>query len=184
MCVLEVLAGAALVTTIAGTVMNVKGQEKSSESKQDYYNQLADTADINAVETRQNAAINRSLLTGQTSRQSAQNESQGQELLGSQRAAVAASGIGGGSVTAENLAIDTTDKVAMNEMYIRFQGDLAKEQISRDEEATVRNLNRQAAAYRSGSAAEAEALPYNQAATILSGASQVADSWMRYKLAK
>jgi hypothetical protein len=180
MCHPLVFAAASLALTAYGTYKSIEGQNKSGEATQADYNYLADTTEKQIGITQQTGEVTRKGITDQAGRTSAQNESDSAAVLGSQKTASAASGIGGGSVTSENLAMDTVTKTHMNEMFIRNQADIAKWQNQNQENMEVYNLQEKAKAYRRGIDASKMATEYGTTGTLISGAGQMANTWYNY----
>lgn len=174
--ILPLIAG---IVTLFGGIISAIGQNQKAQSNKRYNDFMASTADEQATEVRETSAIARRMITAGASRSSQKAAVTSKMALGAQRAAAAASGLGGGSVTAENLAIDEANKSVLDDIYIRFQADQQKAINERDELAQERGYARQAQAYRMAGDAAVAGGGWNTAGTMLGAASQAADIWYR-----
>jgi len=143
-----------------GTGMQIGGAQASYQANidagiaaNDYYQYLADTADINAglveetgkrqMKYIKDAAIRQSKYIAEAAEinvdQAVDAAARDTRILGravsqvegQQKTTLAAAGIGGGSVTGEDIAMDTFNKAKLDEMTIRFNADLKSWDILR-----------------------------------------------------
>ena len=139
---------------IAGASQAYQGNVAAGAATNDYYTYLADQADIQAGMIEETGARQIQYIKDATARNSKYikdaaeiNVTQIQDagardtaslvkavksLEGSQRTSMAASGIGGGSVTAEDIAADTFSKAKKDELAIRLNADLGSWNILRN----------------------------------------------------
>lgn len=175
MCV----AAVGVVIAAAGLAINIFSQRQAGRANKNYYNYLATTAEDQIGDVVATGKRTRGYITRQAAVKSAAADKKSQQLLGTQRAAAAASGVGGGSVTTSQLAMDEVSKSILDDTYIRYQADVTKYEQTKEERAEVKSLRRQAKAYRLGGQAALQSADLSSAATLLSGASQVASMWYR-----
>lgn len=139
---------------IYGASQAYQGNIAAGAATNDYYTYLADQADIQAGMIEETGARQIQYIKDAASRNSKYikdaaeiNVTQVQDagardsdalgkavrsLEGTQRASMAASGIGGGSVTAEDITSDTFSKAKKDEMAIRLNADLSSWNILRN----------------------------------------------------
>lgn len=170
----------AIGTQVAGGFMQYQGARAQGKAEKAYYNFLARQAEGDAEEV---------LATGErevTNIQDAAGRTQGvltnsvKELEGRQAVVQAANGVGGGSVTTEDIARDTLNKQKMDEMVIKFNADAKsyETRIGASEEAGA--LREGAIMNRAGGMNAARAGRRNADASLLGTATQVASSWDRW----
>lgn len=167
------------VLAVGGTALSIYGQNKSKEASVQYNNYLADLSEKQAGAVAQTGRLQRRMITEGASRAAQKAAVASFSLQGAQRAAAAGAGLGGGSVTSENLATDEATKASLDDLYVRLQADTQKFLNKRDEDAQIENLYNQATGYRMGASNANIAGNINMASSLLSGAGQVANIWYR-----
>jgi len=138
----------------AGTVSAV-GQAQEGAAQSRMYSDAAINTDYQADAVRKTAAQN-VMLTKQNMEQNVQatqldasmqdkNLKEGvTKILGAQKAASAASGVGGGSVTQADIEQDTMDKAKMDEIAIRYNADAQSANIINAANQQAWNINNDA----------------------------------------
>lgn len=168
--------GAALPVAIglqvAGTALSAEAGKANAAATEGYYRFLAGQSDKNAELTE---------LAGQRQARGIQDAAAGtygqhlrakKQFLGAQRAAGAAAGVSG--ATAEDLARDTEDKAALDEMAIRFNADSSSDEVLRQAGLTAFNQRSEADGYRMSADEAKRAGKINYLTTLIGGASSVA----------
>jgi hypothetical protein len=98
---------------IAGGVAGAENARQEAQSNKDYFDYLA------ANEEKKSGYVQEA-----AGRQTKQLRANVSALEGTQAVNQAASGVGGGSVTSENIAMDTFRKEKLDEMAIRYNADM------------------------------------------------------------
>lgn len=183
------------IISVVGTAVGMIGQNQSRQEQigqnnaaKEYNNRLAENYDKQAAEVMATSEIQRKMITEGASRVSQAEMVKSRGVLASQRAAAAGSGLGGGSVTVENLAIDEANKSVLDDMYIRFKSEQDKWINERQARSAAGSLRDQASAarqsaivYQGNNSAINSAAGWNSAASLLGGVTQAADIWYRTK---
>jgi hypothetical protein len=172
-------AALAMTTIVAGTAQSYQANKAQGEAQQNYYNYLAAQNEETAKETFKATGKQVSLIQDEAARTGANLTRQVKVLEGSQRAAEGASGTAG-SVTAEDIARDTENKANLDRAAIRASADMQTESAVDAGTAQAVALRRQADSYRLAGANARFSGNLNAQASILSGATAVADQWYRY----
>lgn len=170
------LATAAIIGTVAAGGFSMYGQMQAGRATQrrnEYEAQLAErqselvrrTAEQNKTIEQNKAATESKLLAGQTA-----------ELMGKQKATIAANKIGGGSVTAADIAADTIQKSEMDQMAIRYGADLASWSIEEEAKGNEWMLKNRARQYRQAGKNAVTAGDIGAISTLLNTATSVADA--------
>jgi hypothetical protein len=170
-----------LVLTAASIAVNYYGQEEKKKSDQKYYDYQAKESERQADQTLANADLQASLGMDTAAEQSAALESGIKKTQGAQTAAIAASGYDLGSKTAEDLALDSFTKAQKDKYMLQTGAQWQDWSTKEAAKQTATGLRKQAQGYRMGGAAAQSAAGWNQAGTILGGASQMENQWYRYK---
>ena len=139
------------VSAVAGGV-SAYGSYQEGQEKSKMYRDAAGNTDIQAEMARQTAAQNVML----TQRQMAQNIHSVQmdasfqdrnlkeavaKIRGTQTATAAAMGVGGGSVTSADIAMDTLNKEKMDEIAIRYNADSTSTKITNEGNNQIWGIN-------------------------------------------
>jgi hypothetical protein len=154
----SVMMGASTGLSIFGGLQAALQQRKAAEAQKKYYYFQADQSDKEAQ-----LAIEAGMREADTIRRSAKG------VTASQRAAMAASGVGAGSVTAEDVARDTFNRSEMDALVVRYNADL---------QGWSKRL--QARSYRMAGDNALTAGNINADTTLLTTATGVADSWAKF----
>lgn len=173
-------AGIAMVAAaIAGAATGALGKEQQGQDQAQYYNNLAETADKQQGLIDQETAAQNTATQTAASVQATRQANQAKEISGAQKAAMAANGTAGGSVSSEQVGEDTITKADMDAALIQYNAN-AKVTAANNQAAVEKwNLQTQSAGYRQG--AENSIVAGNTAAvsSLLGGVGNVADTWGR-----
>lgn len=163
---------ALIATTIASTGMSMISGYQQSQAQSDYYDYQSQVAADNAELAQQYA--DNALATGDAAEQETRRATAA--LMGQQRAGYGASGVLVDSGSAANVTADTA-----------MLGELDAQTVKNDAQWTaygylVQGVNYEnSSALYASSAANAETAGYTSMATsLLSGASSVAGTWLKY----
>lgn len=96
------------------------------------------------------------------------------QLEGAQKVAAAANGIGGGSVTSADIAVDTYDKFQMDKLAIQYNADMKSWQIQNEAKSNIWGLSEQQKQLRAAGKNAKKAGYMNAASTLLNSASSFA----------
>lgn len=164
-----------------GAGLNAYGAIQAGKSQADYYSFLASqnnkqaidvekagTADITGVQTQAE------LTTAQKARDEARVE-------GSQRAAAAANGVGGGSVTSQDIAKDTVNTATRDADAIRYNADIKSFEIGQNTKLQAGALRDQASQFGQAGINATKAGGLNAVSSLLNGATSVASNWYQWK---
>ena len=194
--------GVLMAVGAVGGGMAAYGQHEEGKAKSKMYRDAAGNTDIEAAMAQQTAAQNVML----TQRQMAQTIHATQmdasfqdknlkeaiaKVRGTQTATAAAMGVGGGSVTSADIAMDTLNKEKMDEIAIRYNADSETAKITNEGNSQIwginNDLNNQTWAlgvqknqYLSAAKNAKTAGNIKAAATILSTIAQVGSMGMDY----
>lgn len=135
-----------------------KGQKEIAKSNKAYYYYLASLSDKEA---------GMALTQGARDQNTISVAERGVES--SQRAIMAANGVGAGSVTAEDLIKNTFNQAELDKMAVRYNANV-----------TAWNKKNEASSYRMAGNNAVTAGNINADTTLLTTASSVADKWINY----
>lgn len=156
--------------------------EGSRQNK--YYRYMASLKDTEARLVKDTARRQESALQDNASRQSVALNDELKRVQGSQRVALAASGVAAGSVSAEDIALDTMSRAKADELAIRFNADRSSQEALRQGDFEAMNLTNEAAGLRAAGRNAKTAAKTAAFSTLLSSATQVADTWYKHSLTK
>lgn len=168
------LALVGMLSSALGGLFKGVGALKSGEASNNYYRDLADSAERQAKETEKTAGLNMKFSAEKQAKEAAALNRVGKEVAASQEAALASSGAGAGSVVSQDVVADTLTKKAMDEVLIANNADLERWSISRERDSKIAYLKDQARQYRSAGHNALEASGYDFWASILGSASSTA----------
>lgn len=166
------LVSAMIAATVGSTAMSMLGSYQQGQAQSDYYEYQSQVAADNAVLAQQYA--DNALATGDAAEQETRRATAA--LAGQQRAGYGASGVLVDSGSSANVTADTA-----------MLGELDAQTVKNDAQWTaygymVQGVNYEnSSALYASSAANAETASYTSMATsLLSGASSVASTWLKY----
>lgn len=170
---------AAIGLQVAGSALAADGAQASAKATEGYYRFVAGQADSNANLTELAGQRQAREVQDAAAATYAQHLRATKQVRGAQRAAGAAAGVSG--VTAEDIARDTTDKAALDEMAIRFNADSASGEVLRQTGLTAFNQRAEGDVARMSADQAKQAGKLNLLTTLIGGASSVADTASRWK---
>jgi len=173
--------GIAAVSTAVGTGLTVYSMQAQAAASQKMAQYQSSVAARQAMLAQRTADENVRATQMQASLDTAQLHRKYAVLAGSQKAASAASGIGGGSVSEGDIATDTFRTQNLDEMMIRLNADLRSWDLTRQGELESWGLGTQATQYKMAGESARAAGNINTAATILQGAGTIAKEYTGYK---
>jgi hypothetical protein len=135
-CTGEPISSAFLIATqvaaLAGGGYAMSAQNSAAKAKKTYYENQAARRMQEADLARKAADRNIENTQLQASQEAKQLAMKTGAVVGTQKAALAASGVGGGSVTAADIATDTFDKSKLDEIAIRYNADSRSSEYEND----------------------------------------------------
>lgn len=180
MCAPLLAVAAVAGLQMGGAAYSANQQNQDGKESQKYYNYLADQNSIAAKAAKKQGEMESSAAQTQGAFEAKRQGRDVRQFAASQLAAAAANGIGGGSVTTQDLALDTFEKGKLDEMAIRFNADQKSWAAQTGADYKAWDYENQATQNRI-SGVQARRTASRQAnATLLSGATQAAGSFMTY----
>jgi hypothetical protein len=135
-CTGEPISSAFLIATevaaLAGGGYAMSAQNTAAKAQKTYYENQAARRQQEAELARKAADRNIENTQLQASQEAKQLAMKTGAVVGSQKAALAASGVGGGSVTAADITTDTFDKSKLDEIAIRYNADSRSSEYEND----------------------------------------------------
>ncbi len=166
---LAIIAG---VTGLASAGVSAYGQYKQGKAEQQTYNMQADISRQNAAIAQENAGLERSAGLEEQRRQRLKTS----QLIGQQKAAMAANNINITSGTPLDVIQDTAEIGELDAIMIGFES----ERRARNYESQASNFLQQADIYNlSGKNAYKSGL-YSAGSSLLGGVGKVAGQWSNY----
>lgn len=144
MCValnLKHLEHLALGTTAASGAYSAYSNIQEGKQTSKMYQYQAGQLEKQKQIVQQRADINSQLNQYAASEQGAKLMKEYQVTAGTQKAALAAQGIGGGSVTAEDIASSTFDKAKLDQVALKYNADLKSYEIQEEAKNDIYGLN-------------------------------------------
>lgn len=173
-------AAAVIGMNIVGGAYAYESQMKQGKSQQAYYNYLAKANDVQAQEVERTAETQTGLIQDAARVESRNLTRQGKRLAGTQKAVQAANGVGGGSVTSEDIERDTMTREELDQAALRFNADSRAWETLTSAKATARGLRQQGIQFQYAGANAMEAAKINANTSLLGSATNVADSWYKW----
>lgn len=173
--------GAVVAMQGVSGVMQAKSQLEEAKSTNSYYKHMADMSDKQA-EMAKIAGDNKiSYIQDQAARDSLAVNTQARQVEGAQKVALAANGVGSGSATAEDLALDSLQKEKLDELAVRYSADLSSFETKRSANLEALNYKSQAIGYRAAGKQAKYAAKVGAFNTLLSSATSMASTAYRSK---
>jgi hypothetical protein len=107
-----------------GGIMSYMGQKEGGEAQRRMYEDMAANDEKSAALALEQGQRAASISQDQGARETKDLKDQVARFEGAQKAGMAANGITGSSVTAQDIAKDTANKAAMDEAAIRYNADM------------------------------------------------------------
>jgi mannitol-specific phosphotransferase system IIBC component len=174
------MAVVSTLTTLAGGAVSAYGKSQQSRAQSDAYKYSANAMDAQAKLAKRTSDINSKLVQDSAAREATEYGRKIAGVYGAQKVAVA-SNMGGGSVTEADILRDTFTKAKLDEMAIRHNADIKTWGIRNEAENEVWGLGIQKNQYLKAAKNARKAGAINVASSILSTASSIADTSMRYR---
>lgn len=165
---------------VAGGVMQAGAQLQAGREQQAYYNYLAEQDKVRAKVAREQGDREANAAQTKGAFDTARLKRNTREFAASQVAAAAANGIGG-SVTAQDLALDTFEKGKLDEMAIRYNADQAAWAAKTGADYQAWDFENQSVMNRAAGSQARSAAKRNAAASLLGGATQAFGTYANYK---
>lgn len=165
----------------AGAGLNQAQAQINEGSRQNkYYRYMASLKDTEAEMVKATGRRQTRAIQDNAGQQSKDLNDELKRVQGSQRVALAASGVGAGSASAEDVAMDTINRAKADELAIRFNADRSSEETLRMADFEAMNLRNEASGMRAAGRNAKSAAGVNAFSTLLSSATQVADTWYQH----
>jgi len=171
MCVGIAIPVAMVVATVATGGVAAYGQYQEGQSKNKYYQYLADQNDAEAQAAEKTAEQQTTILQNEAAQKSKELQGDVRVVKGNQKAAMAAIGLTG--VTADEILADTTNKAKLDEFNIRYNADIqswAAKKVAAEKGQALRN---QATLYRFAGKNAKQAAALNMTGTLLGTATSL-----------
>lgn len=120
---LGTLAVVSIGATIGSGIYSANQQNKAGKAQQGYYNYIADQEEASAKAALAVGERNATLAQDAGAREAADAKRASLRFGATQQAALAANGVGGGSVTAADIAGDAFDKAKLDEIAIQYNAN-------------------------------------------------------------
>lgn len=179
MCSVAAVAVVGLGTKLIGNVMAANARNKAADANAAYYRSLADTSEEQAEKVLDAAEIQQKYLVTSAAKESKRKRNEFKRIIGAQKVVFASNGIGAGSTTAMDVALDTLTQSAEDEDLIRYNADVSAAEIWRGSEFQADQLNSQAKHYRTAARNELSTKNTNILSSILTGATDVASTFVQ-----
>lgn len=180
MCAPALIVGA-MGMQLGGAAYTAYQQNQAGKESQKYYNYLADQNKVAAGEAKKQGDREATAAQTEGAFESKRLGRNVRQFAASQIAAAAANNIGGGSVTTQDLALDTFEKGKLDQMAIRYNADQKAWSAQTGAAYQAWDLENQATQNRI-SGVQARRTAARQAnATLLGGATQAAGTYATYK---
>ena len=159
-----------------GIALSVLGQVQQANAQKGMADYMSRLSDIQGEQLSKTAELENQDIYNNMVFDLQQLDSDGKRVIGAQRAAAGASGVGTDSVTFENILSDTLGSIAKDEAHIRNNAELAA--FRNRQRATLEkiNLKNQSALYGMSGQNAMTAGYLGAGSSILGGASQYANN--------
>jgi len=154
-----------LVVTAAAGGMTAYGQYAEGQSKNKYYQYLADENEREANALEKTAENQVTLVQDKAAKDAKDLKNSTAKIAGTQKAAMAAAGIYG--VTAEDIEGDTFNKSKLDEANIRYNADIESWNVNTEANEQANVLRSQAGLYKFAGKEAKRAAGINMTSTLL-----------------
>lgn len=168
-------------TTAIGSGISAYGDVKAGKSQADYYTFLAGQNNQQAIAVEKSGVADVSGIQTQAALTTEQKAREVARISGTQRAALAASGVTSDSGSARDIAADTATTAARDAAAIRYNADLKSYQVGREASLRAQALRSQAGQFGAAGVNATRTGGLNATASLLGGATQVADQWYKWR---
>lgn len=170
----------AMGTTAVGSGIQAYGDIKAGKAQSSYYQFLAGQNNAQAIEVEKAGVAD---VTGIQTQAALTTEQKGREVArveGTQKAAMAASGVNSDSTTSQDIALDTATAAARDAAAIKYNADIKAFSTAREATLKAAALRQQANEFGDASVNSVKTGGLNATSSLLNGATQVADQWYKY----
>lgn len=179
MCTVVALGVVALGTHIIGGIKSASAAKEKGASDARYYSHLEGGARKQASLVLATAKTQTGFIAEGAARETEAVRTTGRRIRGAQAAGFAASGVGGGSVTAMDVALDTLEREQADEELIRHNANVAAWETNNQASMTAQGLILQAKGYQMAARSAKRAAKTDMWSTIIGTAANVAGTGMR-----
>ena len=169
------------VTAVAGGVTSAVGSYQQGQAQKKMNQYSAEVAAQQTMLTQRTADTNITLVQGQAAEASKQERRNLAMLEGEQKGILAAQGVGGGSVSAADIASSTFNTAELDRQAIRYNADSKAWGIRNNADFETWNLGNQKNQFLMAGKNAATAGTINAGASLLNTASSVANSYAMNK---
>lgn len=162
----------------AGGVVSAAGAYQQGRATMAYYDSVASQKDTAAKLAEKSGDMEQKAIVDQAATESKMIRERADAIQGAQTAAFAASGIGSGSKTAEQLTLDSFDREQADLEALRYNADQRLSQSRNNTAMQAWQLRSESAMARSSSANTRAGLGLAVAGSLLGGASSAGQSYM------
>lgn len=180
MCTIAAVGIISIGTQIAGNVMQMSAKEGARDANARYYKNLATTNEEQADKILDAAEIQQKYLITSAAKESKRRREDFKKNIGTQKVVLASNGIGGGSATAMDVALDSLNSSAEDEDLIRYNANSNAREIFRGSRFQADQLKSQAKHYRTAAANEISGKDTDRMAGFLNIGSNLAGSIFQY----
>lgn len=179
MCSVIALGTVALATQIVGGITSASAAKQKGSSDARYYSHLEEGAREQASLVLATAKTQIGFIAEGAARETEAVRTTGRRIRGAQAAGFAASGVGGVSVTAMDVALDTLEREQDDEELIRYNANIVAWETNNQAAMTAQGLISQAKGYRMAARSARRAARTDMWSTIIGTAANVAGTGMR-----
>jgi len=174
MCVGGVMPVMAVVATAASGGMMAYGQYAEGQSKNKYYQYLADQNERQASDIEKTAEQQVTLVQDKAARDAKDLKNSVAKTTGAQKATMAAMGISG--VTAEDIITDTFNKAKLDAANLRYNADIESWSTNKGASEQAGALRSQATSFRFAGKEAKRAAALDMTGTLLGTAGSILGS--------
>lgn len=165
---------------VVGRIQQLSANNKAADINAEYYQNLATSNEEQAQEVLNASEIQQKYIVTSAAQESKRAREKFKSVIGSQKVVFASNGIGGGSATAQDVALDSLNKSAEDEDFIRYNADTTAMEIYRGSHFQADQLRTQSKHYRTAARNEIAKKSNNYMSAILGGTSDVATGILNY----
>lgn len=170
----------ALTATAIGGGVAAYGQYKQGQDQSDQYKYMSNVLDRQNELSKRTADENNTFANQEAAFQAKNSYRNAAQTEGAQKAAIAANGIGAGSVTAADIVGDTFDREKLDQIAIRYNADSKIWQNNTNSSLEIYNNNNQKTQYLKAAKNARISGLLNAGGTLLQTAGSVASGAMKF----
>lgn len=168
------------ISAVSG-VYAASSQRQIGAAQQNYYNYLASSANVQALEVERTGQQQVGLIQDAAARDASSLSRSAKGLEGRQKTVQAASGVPLSSVTSEDISRDTMTKEDLDQAALKFNADTRAWETLSSSKATGRGLREQATQFRYAGSNARTAANIQANTSLLGAATNIADSWYKWR---